>query len=82
MTQDIIMQAVQETCQVVTSFGTRKDMKFLDCDNFYAMFKDNGNVVIINLEDIKSLEYKDEESKDRKHIRNKDTNRIIRETDQ
>ena len=64
MTREIIMQAVQEECQVVTSFGTRNHLHFLDCDNTHAMFKDNGTIVIINLEEIKSLEYNHEESKD------------------
>ena len=64
MTREIIMQAVNEECQVVTTFGTRNRLHFLDCDTTHAMFKDNGSVVIINLEDIKSLEYNNEEDKD------------------
>jgi hypothetical protein len=78
MTREIMMQAVNEICDVTTEFGTRRDLRFLDCDSTHAMFEGFGNIVIINIDHIKSLEYKDE---DEKHIRNKDPEEIDRKTD-
>jgi hypothetical protein len=80
MNREIMMQAVNEVCEVTTEFGTRRDLRFLDCDSTHAMFAGFGNVVIININHIKSLEYKDEEDRDRKHIRNKDSEVDARKT--
>ena len=71
VTRSILMQAVNEECQVITTFGTRTGMHFLDCDTTHAMFKGHGNVVIINLEEIQSLEFKHEEDTDGEYIQDK-----------
>jgi hypothetical protein len=70
VTREILMQAINEECKVVTPFGTRHGLYFLDCDKDYAMFKDKGSIVIIELREIKILEYPNEEDKDGEYIQN------------
>jgi len=70
--QSIIKQALCETCQVTTTFGIRHNLYLLDVDKEFAMFKNEnpvGDIVIINLKEIKALEFKnDEESEDGEHL--------------
>ena len=77
----IIQEALCETCFVATSTGNINGAYMLDVDESHAMFKRKNIITILRLEDILALEFKDDEGKNREHIRDEDTQETTREAD-